>query len=154
MASKVAQVADAVKALLDANAWTIGNPIGATFVAERVFVPEAKTEDLADLRVTVLPASIAIARESRNSHRHGYAISVAVRKRVQSEDTEELDPLLEVAELVLDTLRSNPISTADLGALSAVEVSSEPIFSVAMIQTERVFLAVCTVTYPAVRGHA
>jgi len=152
VASKQIQVADAVKALIDANGAAIGAPVTEPVEAERVYLTEVQLSDLQRLRVTVWPSAQTATLDSRASHRFTYTIDVAVRRKIKSDDTELLDSLMEVVELLVDVLRSNRLDLAVLGNPLPLEVANDPIFSLSNIDEQNVFLSIVRVVYSAGRA--
>lgn len=152
MASKTIQVADAVKALIDAHGDAIGAPVTEPVEAERVYLTEDDLSAFETLRVTVFPSAQTAALESRGSHRFTYSVDVGVRRKCKASDTDLLDDLMEVTELLFDVLRSNRLDLAELGNPLPIEVANEPIFSVTHLQEQNLFLSVVRVTYSAGRA--
>lgn len=152
MASKQIQIADAVKALIDAHGAAIGAPVTEPVEAERVYLTEDDLSRFETLRVTVFPSAQTAALDSRAGHRFTYAVDVGIRRKCKASDTEILDSLMEVAELVVDVLRSNRLDLAGLGNPIPLEVANDPIFSVTHLQEQNLFLAVVRVVYSAGRA--
>lgn len=151
MASKIIEVADGVVALIDAAAVNGPSDDGALTAALR-YAPAFELKDLETTKISVVPGRIAIARESRASHRHGYGVDVGIQRRAKTDEI--IAEMLRVTEEIADAIRSGPITAATLGELNAVAIENDPIYSPEHLERQNVFLSVVRITYPRVRGAA
>lgn len=135
--STIAVIADAVTASL--NAGTFSQP----FTAQRVYQPAFTLEELAELRVSVVPRSTAIAVSSRDAGQFDHVIDVGVQKKVA--DDGEIDGLLDLVEEIADHLRLKRLP--DFPEAAWLGIAHEPVVSSEAIVEHRAFTSVLTVTY-------
>ena len=80
-------IADALVAELNAEAAKPnGGALGQSIVAQRYYRPEFDLAQLKELRISVVPKSIAITGMGRASNQHDVAVDVAVQKKVNPAD--------------------------------------------------------------------
>ena len=138
--STIATIADALAAHI--NAGSFGQPVNAV----RMFQPAFTLEDLKDLRVTVVPRTIAIAAATRDSSTFECVLDVGVQKKLPAEDeAAEIDGLLDLVEAIADHVRLTRLPDAPDAAW--VGVTQEPVVSSESLEQHRVFTSVLSVTY-------
>lgn len=138
--STIATLADAVAAHI--NAGTFSQPVSA----ERMYQPAFTLEDLADLRVSVVPRTVGIAASTRESSLFECVVDVGVQKKLPAEGAEaEIDALLDLVEEITDHLRLKRLPDAPEAAWAGI--AHEPVVSSESLEQHRVFTSVLSVTY-------
>ncbi|MGE3108352.1 MAG: hypothetical protein AB7O77_08370 [Phycisphaerales bacterium] len=138
--STIAAIADAVAAHI--NAGTFSQPVSA----ERMYQPAFTLEDLADLRVSVVPRTVGIAAATRDSSFFECVVDVGVQKKLPAEGADsEIDALLDLVEEITDHLRLKRLPDAPEAAWAAI--AHEPVVSSESLEQHRVFTSVLSVTY-------
>jgi hypothetical protein len=138
--STITAIADALAAHI--NAGTFSQPVSA----ERVYQPAFTLEDLATLRVSVVPRTVSITAASRDSSAFECVVDVGVQKKLPAEnDQAEIDGLLELTEEIADHLRLKRLPDAPDAAW--VGIAHEPVVSSESLEQHRVFTSVLSVTY-------
>lgn len=138
--STIAAIADAVAAHI--NAGTFSQPVSAV----RMFQPAFTLEDLADLRVSVVPRTVGIAAASRDSSTFEAVVDVGVQKKLPADGADaEIDALLDLVEEITDHLRLKRLPDAPEAAWAGI--AHEPVVSSESLEQHRVFTSVLSVTY-------
>jgi hypothetical protein len=138
--STIAGIADAITAYI--NTGTFSQPVNAV----RMYQPAFTLEELADLRVSVVPRTTAITAASRDSSVFECVIDVGVQKKLSAEGAEgEIDALLDLVEEITDHLRQKRLSDAPEAAWAGI--AHEPVVSSESLEQHRVFTSVLSVTY-------
>lgn len=138
--STIAAIADAVAAHV--NAGTFSQPVNAV----RMYQPAFTLEDLADLRVSVVPRTVGIAAASRDSSTFECVVDVGVQRKLPAEgDQAEIDALLDLVEEIADHLRLKRLPDAPEAAWAGI--AHEPVVSSESLEQHRVFTSVLSVTY-------
>jgi len=120
--STIAAIADAVAAHI--NAGTFSQPVSA----ERMYQPAFTLEDLADLRVSVVPRTVGIAAATRDSSLFECVVDVGVQKKLPAEGADaEIDALLDLVEEITDYLRLKRLPDAPEAAWAGI--AHEPVVS-------------------------
>ncbi|MCL2645434.1 MAG: hypothetical protein FWD61_00345 [Phycisphaerales bacterium] len=145
MPSLVICIADAVVAAIKAEPLKLD--------AVRAYRPEFELPELKTLRVSVVPRGIEITSSGRNANQHDVSIDVAVQKKVDAGDQEELDGLMTVVEKIADCLRLRRLefSGGSGGAAVWVKTENAPIYSPEHLESKQVFTSVLTLTFRTVR---
>lgn len=138
--STIAAIADAVAAHV--NAGTFSQPVNAV----RMYQPAFTLEDLADLRVSVVPRTVGIAAASRDSSTFECVVDVGVQKKLPAEGEQgEIDALLDLVEEITDHLRLKRLPDAPEAAWTGI--AHEPVVSSESLEQHRLFTSVLSVTY-------
>jgi hypothetical protein len=138
--STIAAIADAVAAHV--NAGTFSQPVNAV----RTYQPAFSLEDLADLRVSVVPRTVGIAAASRDSSTFECVVDVGVQKKLPAEGEQSaIDGLLDLVEELADHLRLKRLPDAPEAAWAGI--AHEPVVSSESLEQHRVFTSVLSVTY-------
>jgi hypothetical protein len=138
--STIAAIADAVAAHI--NAGTFSQPVSAV----RMYQPAFTLEDLADLRVSVVPRTTAITAASRDSSEFECVVDVGVQKKLPAEDAQGvIDGLLDLVEEIADHLRLKRLPDAPEAAWAGI--AHEPVVSSESLEQHRVFTSVLSITY-------
>jgi hypothetical protein len=138
-------IADALRDLLN------GVSFSQQFTATREYAPEYKLEDLATLRVAVVPKAIESNLEARDRARGPWQFDVAFHKRVAPGETQllELDALMLLVEEVSDWIWTHPLDAVP--GTAWLKNANDPMYDPEKLQTDSVFLSVLTVTYAVTR---
>ncbi len=137
--SVILEIADAVVASLNAGSFAL------EFEAERKYQPVFELQDMQTLHVSVVPKSLAITTAARDSGFFDVAIDVGVQKKVNADESAELDALMNLVEQIADHLRMKRLDDAPNAAW--LGVANEPVFAPEHLEQWRQFTSVLTVTY-------
>ena len=140
MAAKVVTIAEAVKDALNAGEFS------QAFEADRTYRPARELTELATLRVTVVPRSVADEAASRSGDATEYGVDVAVRKKLTSDSVDaEADALVAFCEEIVGHFRRKRLS----GEVDAICSRTEnvPVFSSEHIEEANVFVGVVTLFF-------
>ena len=143
MAATITDISDAVVTHLN------GVDFSQPFTAERIYVPVYGETETA-LKVWVLGLTESMSRRSRGEDEFDFEIKVAVYKRVESTDREEVDDMVELVEEISDSLRTEGrLPTYTDAALASV--ANAPIYDPVQLDKFNVFVSVVTATYKVMR---
>ncbi len=137
--SVILDIADAVVASLNAGSFAL------EFEAERKYQPAFELQDMQTLHVSVVPKSLAITTAARDSGFFDVAIDIGVQKKVNADESAELDALMNLVEQIADHLRMKRLDDAPNAAW--LGVANEPVFAPEHLEQWRQFTSVLTVTY-------
>jgi hypothetical protein len=140
MASIVVQIADAVKAQLEAETFSL--PV----TVKRAYSPSYDLKDMDGVRVTVVPEGNQITNLDRNRFSNAVSVDVAVQRKVASDEPATVDPLMGLMQEVIDCLKANRRLTA-FPDCSFMRADAKAIYSPAHVAEKRLFTAVTTFTY-------
>jgi hypothetical protein len=134
----ILDVADAVVAQL--NATTFSQPL----TAERHYQSKFELSEMTELKVSVVPRSLASKTLDRNRDTFDYLIDVAVQQKNDMSQT-ALDALMALVEEMADHFRTQPLA----GYLNArcTDVKNEPVYALEHLEELRSFTSVITLTY-------
>jgi hypothetical protein len=138
MPATILALADAVVAQL--NATSFSQPL----TAERHYQPCFELSEMTELRVSVVPRSVASKALDRNRDGFDFKIDVAVQRKVEP-SVENLDALMELVEEIADHFRSHPL--AGFPQARCTEVANEPVYAMEHLEEFRQFTSVLTLTY-------
>ena len=147
--SAVIDIAEAVKAELNApDGPTYGDP-PAGLAAERHYRPRFELADMGVLHVTVVPKGLELTTAGRGIAQDDVQIDVAVQKKLATTDMAEIDALMALVEQIADFLRQRRLA----GAPGAAWVRTEnvPVYSAEHLGELRQFTSVLTLTYRLMR---
>lgn len=143
MAAKVVIIAEAVRDALNAGSFSQG------FQADRTYRPARELTELAALRVTVVPRSIADEAASRSGDATEYGVDVAVRKKLSAEAVDaEADGLVALCEEIVAHFRRRRLAGEADAICSRTE--SVPVFSAEHLETSNVFVGVVTLYFKVI----
>ena len=138
MPAAIVQLADAVVA--DLNAATFSQP----FTAQRSYLPRWKLEELATIRVTVVPKDDVGERASRAQWQEDYQLDVALQQRLGANETAQMDALVLLGQELADYFKSrNP--AGDLATLVAVAFA--PLFDPDHLEKHKTLTTVLNLTF-------
>lgn len=138
MAATMIAIAEAVVEQL--NAAALSQPV----VAVRHYQPNFELAEMTELKVSVVPRSVASKGLDRNRDSFDFKIDVAVQRKVEP-TAGNLDALMELVEEIADYFRAEPLAGAT-GA-RCVEVENNPVYAVEHLEEFRQFTSVLTLTY-------
>jgi len=138
MAATILALADAVVAEL--NATTFSQPL----TAERHYQPVFELSEMAELKVSVVPRSVASKALDRSRDGFDYRIDVAVQRKVEP-TMGNLDALMELVEEIADHFRTQRLS--DFPQARCIEVVNEPVYANEHLEEFRQFTSILTLTY-------
>lgn len=139
-------IADAVAATINAAP---SGTFSQAFEAQRRIRPVFEPADLADLKVTIVPRSIAVEAGDRSTDFFDAAVDIAAQRKVDQQDEAQVVALLDLAEEIGDHLRHRRLdSLPDVVFRSLVH---DPLVAVEHLDQMGVFTSVLTLTYRARR---
>jgi len=146
MAAVVLDIADAVVTALNAAS------LSQSFTAERAYVPIHELQDLADLKVSVVAASLSGTMLDRALlYLFDYVIDIGIQKTIglggmtDAEINTAADPLTILVQEILDLFRGTPLTAYPQARCVAVE--NRPIYVPLHIDEKRVFTSVVSLTF-------
>lgn len=144
MTAVLTQIADqAAAALNDAPAQTFGE----SFTAARSYLPEYELEQLATLKVTVVPGAVESKPLSREADEQTYTAQIGVQKRVDPARAGDMDPLVELVEQIAGYMNRKHLTLAGGAVANFIGYEINPNAAPELLIEQRVFMAVITLTY-------
>ncbi|NBC11285.1 MAG: hypothetical protein GVY24_06040 [Planctomycetes bacterium] len=145
-------IADAVTAELNSAP---GGTFSQAFTAQRRVLPVYELEQLAELRVTVVPKAVAITGSTRAASQYEFTIDIGVQRKLLTgagdADT-EVDTLGSLVDQIAAYLRQRPLTGAPW--VSWVSMTNDPVYAPEHLHEQRVFTSVLSVTYRALGQEA
>ena len=139
----IVDIAEAVVVELNAGQFS------QAFTAQRLYRPQFDLAEMQDLHVTVVPKGIETSIASRSSVQCDVSVDVAVQKKLQTEDADEIDPLMNLVEEIADFFRGRKLS--QYPRASWIATANEPVYSPGHLEELRQFTSVLTVTFRVMR---
>ena len=138
--STLTQIADAVAGLINGGTYAV--PVQAV----RLHQPAFTLEELASLRVSVVPRTVQIAPASRESVTLECVVDVGVQQKLSAQQPDvEIDALLDLVEAIADRLRFARLEAFPEAVWSGM--AHDPVVSSESLEQHRVFTSVLSVTY-------
>jgi hypothetical protein len=137
--STIIALADAIVAKLQEGTFSLPCEIG------RGYRPVVELPALAVAKVTVIPKSLAISAATRADGFYDCAVDIGVQRKVNADDSAELDALMSLVEELGDHLRGKKLDGFTAAVWLALE--NEPVFAPEHLEQHRQFTSVLTVTY-------
>lgn len=141
--SLVIDIADAVVDELSSGAFS------QAIEPQRMVLPEFGLEDLADLRVTVVPKAVEISGSTRSTSQYDVQIDIGVQKKLGKDLDAEVAELCGLVDEIADFLKRR--SLADAPYAVWVRSANEPIYAAGHLAEQRVFTSILTITYRAMK---
>ena len=138
MAATILSIADALVASLNAAVFTAPYD---DITATRSYAPRFTLEELASLKVTVIPPDCIIELAARSLAEADFTIAIGVQKRTDGTQSAHDALMLLVQELALHVL------DLDLGDAHAATVEFDPLYDPGLLREERTFTSVMVVTF-------
>jgi len=121
-------------------------PFSQAFTAQRHYRPQFGLEELAALRVSVVPRSLTLATASRAKSTWEVAVDVAIQRRLQDPgNIPESDTLVSLVEEVIAFFDGRRLGACPQATFIGVE--NDPAYAVEHIDELSVFTSVVTVRY-------
>ena len=139
--SLVMDIADAVAAELGTGTFS------QAIAPQRMVLPEFGLEDMAELRVTVVPKAVEVTGSTRAVCQHDVQIDIGIQKKLGKDLDTEVPVLCELVDEIAAFLKRRPLSAAPHAAW--VRTANDPIYAPEHLAEQRVFTSVLTVTYRA-----
>lgn len=140
----ISQIAQAVTDAL--NAAVAEQAFDAEFTAVRAYLPQYELPEMAELKVTVVPKQVVLTGGSRSAAQQDVAIDIAVQQRVDPQDLDAVDALMELVESIAGYLRTRRLDLDGLHA-SWLSAEHEPIYAPEHMEQMNQFTSILTVTY-------
>jgi len=134
----ILDIADSVVAQLN------GGSFSQPLTAERHYQPRFELSEMTELKVSVVPRSLASKTLDRNRGTFDYLIDVAVQKKTETSRA-SLDALMTLVEEIADHFRTQPL--ASYPNARCTEVKNEPVYALEHLDEFRQFTSVITLTY-------
>ena len=149
--SLVTDIADAVAAEINAAP---GSPatFNQTFTAVRKVVPAYELEELAELKVTVVPKAVEISGSTRSASQYDITVDIGIQKKLppgSEASDEQVEALGTLVDQIAEYLRRRPLSAAPFAAW--VSITNDPVYAPEHLLEKRVFTSVLTLTYRAMK---
>jgi len=141
--SLVIDIADAVVAELSIGAFS------QSIEPQRMVLPEFGLEDLADLRVTVVPKAVEISGSTRSVSQYDVQIDIGVQKKLGKDLDAEVAELCGLVDEIADFLKLRSLADAPYAAW--VRSANEPVYAPEHLAEQRVFTSILTITYRAMK---
>jgi len=140
----ISQIAQAVTDVL--NAGVADQAFDTEFTAVRAYLPVYELPEMTDLKVTVIPKQVVLTGGSRSAAQQDVAVDVAVQQRVDPQDLDAVDDLMDLVEAIAGYLRSRRLVLDGLHA-SWLRAEHEPIYAAEHMEQMNQFTSILTVTY-------
>ncbi len=114
---------------------------------QRMVLPEFGLEDMAELRVTVVPKAVEVTGSTRSVCQHDVQIDIGVQKKLGKDLDAEVPTLCELVDEIAAFVKRRPLAAAPHAAW--VRSANEPIYAPEHLAEQRLFTSVLTVTYRA-----
>lgn len=134
----ILDIADSIVAQLN------GGSFSQPLTAERHYQPKFDLSEMTELKVSVVPRSLASKTLDRNRDTFDYLIDVAVQKKTDMTPA-SLDVLMTLVEEIADHFRTQPL--ASYPNARCTDVKNEPVYSLEHLDEFRQFTSVITLTY-------
>jgi len=134
-------IADAVVAELASGSFS------QAITPQRMVLPEFGLEDLADLRVTVVPKAVEVTGSTRSVCQHDVQIDIGVQKKLGKNLDADVPVLCGLVDEIAAFLKRRPLTAVPHAAW--VRTANEPVYAPEHLAEQRVFTSVLTVTYRA-----
>jgi hypothetical protein len=142
--SSIIDLADAITAHINALPELVGQP-----ATRRLYLPTWSVDELAELRIAVVPSAQTITPLDRHCDTFEYRIEVAITQRLDPLETATADALMMLVEEILDAFR--PGTLEQYFGLRCIEVQNDPLYDPRLLEAEHVFNSLITLTYGAAR---
>jgi hypothetical protein len=133
-------LADAMVSALNAETFSIA------FTAERKWLPYFTQEEVATLKVTVVPRSRDSSIEDRETDQEVAQVDIAVQRHVSALTNAEIDPLNDLTEEIADFLNRN-----DLGDWEWIGTEFKSLLATDVLRANQVYTSVVTLSYRQTR---
>lgn len=137
MASRIADLADALTTNLNAQSFEIA------FVAARSWQPVYDLDELATLRVSVIPRTRTSRRSARNQDENDHTLNVVFQKHATEAD---VDALAELVEEVADHLTRLHLAI-DGHVHPSISVAIDPVCALDDLDEQQTFTSVLAVAF-------
>ena len=144
--SLVTDIADAVAAEINGAP---GDTFSEAFTAERRVLPEFALEDLAALKVSVVPKAVEISGSTRSVCQYEISVDIGIQKKLGTDLDAEVAALGTLVDEIADFLRRRPLAATPWAAW--VSANNDPVYAAAHLSEQRVFTSVLTLTYRAMK---
>ena len=144
--SRIIDIADAVVAEISGfTGWS------QSLKAVRSYAPRYELKELADLKVTVVPKSMASEVASRSSVQSDYEFDVAIQKHLEGLTDADIDALMGLVQEVVDHWRLRVVTVDGTDAV-CIAAANDPVYSPEHLVQMQVFTSVVTLTFRLMEG--
>jgi hypothetical protein len=135
------QIANAVVAELKNNK----DKFSIQFEPSMLVLPNFESSELQTIRVTVVPRTLEIERNSRNSAKYIVGIDIGIQRRIENTPEETVENLGNLVDEIILFLKSASLS--DFHSAQVSSIANDPIYSPEHLQQKRIFTSVLNVKY-------
>lgn len=118
------------------------------FTAARHYLPKFDLKDTAALVVAVAPRSFATEVLSRNRDEETLGVDVGILKRLTSDSTAEIDPLLDLVQEFKDRFRARTFAAPPA---VCTEIVIDPLYDLDFLDQKRQFVSVLQLSWTLIR---
>lgn len=119
------------------------------FTAQRVTVPRVELDELSELRVSVVPRSVKMARVSNRLTKYIVQIDIGVQKKIGENELQDVAALGQLVDEISDFLKDRTLAL--LPNIRWITNKNEPIYSVDHLLQNRVFTSLLSAEYHLIR---
>lgn len=138
MPAVIVQIADAIVADLNDQDFSL------EFTAERTYLPRYKTEDLEQVRVSVVPKDDVGQRASRAQWQQDYKIDLAIQQKLGDDEQAQMDALILLGQELADYFKEQNLA-GDLAVLT--ECGYAPLFDPEHLEKHKTLTTVLNLTF-------
>jgi len=138
MPAVIVQIADAIVADLNDQDFSL------EFTAERTYLPRYKTEDLEQVRVSVVPKDDVGQRASRAQWQQDYKIDLAIQQKLGDDEQAQMDALILLGQELADYFKEQNLA-GNLAVLT--ECGYAPLFDPEHLEKHKTLTTVLNLTF-------
>lgn len=131
-------------AIANAIAAELNREFADRFTAVVTPLPETALDELAGIKVSVVPKSLAPQQMTRSGRTDNYTVDIGIQAKLAGTPEAEIPTFVELTQRVLDFMWARPLPTVPTVFISA---EIDPIYSTEHLRQFRVFTSVVSVTY-------
>lgn len=138
MSAVIVQIADAIVSDLSENEFS------QAFSIARTYLPRFKSEDLDEVRVSVVPKDDVGQRASRAQWQQDYKIDLAIQQKLGSDEQAQMDALILLGQELADYFKQHSL-TGNPAAL--FECGYAPLFDPDHLENHKTLTTVLNLTF-------
>jgi hypothetical protein len=116
-----------------------------TFTPQRRVLPDFALEELAELRVTVVPKAVETTAATRSASQQDVQIDIGIQKKLGKNLDAEVAQLCGLVDEIAAFLRRRPLQGVPYALW--VRTNNEPVYAADHLVEQRTFTSVLTLTY-------
>ena len=138
MPAVIVQITDAIVADLNDQDFSL------EFTAERTYLPRYKTEELEQVRVSVVPKDDVGQRASRAQWQQDYKIDLAIQQKLGDDEQAQMDALILLGQELADYFKEQNLA-GNLAVLT--ECGYAPLFEPEHLEKHKTLTTVLNLTF-------